>query len=111
MWDHNACALRRAVSWATKGAEGYILCEANEVLMVGVNVGQLNVNQQQNLNQGQKIMIRMEGPLIKHHLPKAQCRSVKCVTCELHKTTTTEITSEAKSTQSQTNVACQTDGV
>lgn len=77
MWDHNACALRRAVSWDTKGAEGYILCEANEVLMVGVNVGQLNVNQQQNLNQGQKIMIRMEGPLIKHHLPKAQCRSVK----------------------------------
>lgn len=44
------------------GAGGYILCEANEVLMVGVDVGQLNVNQQQNLNQRQKILIRMEGP-------------------------------------------------
>ena len=32
------------------GNEGYILSKADEVLMVGVDVGQLNVNQQQNLN-------------------------------------------------------------
>lgn len=29
--------------------DGYILSKAYEVLMVGVDVGQLNVNQQQNL--------------------------------------------------------------
>ena len=34
--------------------EWYILSKAYEVLMVGVNVGQLNVNQQQNLR-GRKL--------------------------------------------------------
>lgn len=33
---------------------GYILSKANEILMVGVDVGQLNVNQQQNLNRRQR---------------------------------------------------------
>lgn len=32
------------------GEEVYVLSKAYEVLMVGVDVGQLNVNQQQNLN-------------------------------------------------------------
>lgn len=40
---------------------GYILGKAYEVLMIGVDVGQLNVNQQQNLDKRENILIRPEG--------------------------------------------------
>lgn len=42
------------MGWRRWRWEGYLLSKAYEVLMVGVDVGQLNVNQQQNLR-GRKL--------------------------------------------------------
>lgn len=64
--DHNACAetgvtdIELQVGLEKVGGGMYILGKAYEVLMIGVDVRQLNVNQQQNLDKRQKIMIRME---------------------------------------------------
>ena len=58
--QHAVSRARKSRGVEEEEEEGHILCKADEVLMIGVDVGQLNVNQQQNLGKRQKITIRME---------------------------------------------------